>query len=282
MNISISSGGDGGIRTLDRPLQAYNGLANRRLQPLGHVSVSGRYARGRREPQAAVIYSTLSAKWGTLKRLGGGAEAWRKCDTRTDSGPRKAIPFALCCRDARCATTSRQKRSNLALRGSLLTCRIRFSAIERRDGFHHLTRFELGPQNRAFLHFSARGKMLFESARRRNRDRAELQFPEIERLIPSQDSISGTSISVEKRGTQPPSQCNGVQNGVLSKTLFITITYSEIFGSRACYLCNTYPKTDCLHAFEAVPLLRVQSASAIVTVRRRGASRGRPVSRCFA
>src|SRR5262245_11489171 len=34
------TGGDGGIRTLDRPLQAYNGLANRRLQPLGHVSGS--------------------------------------------------------------------------------------------------------------------------------------------------------------------------------------------------------------------------------------------------
>jgi hypothetical protein len=32
------SGGDGGIRTLDRALQPYNGLANRRLQPLGHVS----------------------------------------------------------------------------------------------------------------------------------------------------------------------------------------------------------------------------------------------------
>ena len=32
------NGGDGGIRTLDTPLQAYNGLANRRLQPLGHVS----------------------------------------------------------------------------------------------------------------------------------------------------------------------------------------------------------------------------------------------------
>ena len=27
-----------GIRTLDRALQPYNGLANRRLQPLGHVS----------------------------------------------------------------------------------------------------------------------------------------------------------------------------------------------------------------------------------------------------
>jgi hypothetical protein len=32
------AGGDGGIRTLDRALQPYNGLANRRLQPLGHVS----------------------------------------------------------------------------------------------------------------------------------------------------------------------------------------------------------------------------------------------------
>src|SRR5216683_7409936 len=34
----VQSGGDGGIRTLDRALQPYNGLANRRLQPLGHVS----------------------------------------------------------------------------------------------------------------------------------------------------------------------------------------------------------------------------------------------------
>jgi hypothetical protein len=30
--------GAGGIRTLDRALQPYNGLANRRLQPLGHSS----------------------------------------------------------------------------------------------------------------------------------------------------------------------------------------------------------------------------------------------------
>ena len=46
-NISILNhnvGGDGGIRTLDRPLQAYNGLANRRLQPLGHVSSNAGYA----------------------------------------------------------------------------------------------------------------------------------------------------------------------------------------------------------------------------------------------
>src|SRR2546430_15387956 len=32
-------GGAGGIRTLDRALQPYNGLANRRLQPLGHSSI---------------------------------------------------------------------------------------------------------------------------------------------------------------------------------------------------------------------------------------------------
>jgi hypothetical protein len=42
--ILLIFGGDGGIRTLDRPLQAYNGLANRRLQPLGHVSSNAGYA----------------------------------------------------------------------------------------------------------------------------------------------------------------------------------------------------------------------------------------------
>jgi hypothetical protein len=35
----VSDGGAGGIRTLDRALQPYNGLANRRLQPLGHSSM---------------------------------------------------------------------------------------------------------------------------------------------------------------------------------------------------------------------------------------------------
>ena len=33
-------GGERGIRTPGRALQPYNGLANRRLQPLGHLSVS--------------------------------------------------------------------------------------------------------------------------------------------------------------------------------------------------------------------------------------------------
>src|SRR5438270_1679722 len=32
------AGGEGGIRTPDRSVSPYNGLANRRLQPLGHLS----------------------------------------------------------------------------------------------------------------------------------------------------------------------------------------------------------------------------------------------------
>jgi hypothetical protein len=32
------NGGEGGIRTLDTGFGPYNGLANRRLQPLGHLS----------------------------------------------------------------------------------------------------------------------------------------------------------------------------------------------------------------------------------------------------
>ena len=55
-------GGDGGIRTLDRALQPYNGLANRRLQPLGHVSTRGRYARRSREPQAARFWAPQGAR----------------------------------------------------------------------------------------------------------------------------------------------------------------------------------------------------------------------------
>ena len=36
----IYFGGAGGIRTLDTAFQPYNGLANRRLQPLGHSSTN--------------------------------------------------------------------------------------------------------------------------------------------------------------------------------------------------------------------------------------------------
>ena len=50
-----SNGGDRGIRTLDRALQPYNGLANRRLQPLGHISVGPRYARPGAPSQGSLV-----------------------------------------------------------------------------------------------------------------------------------------------------------------------------------------------------------------------------------
>ena len=50
--ISMMIGGDGGIRTLDRALQPYNGLANRRLQPLGHISAARRDSRPPDMPDA--------------------------------------------------------------------------------------------------------------------------------------------------------------------------------------------------------------------------------------
>src|SRR5207302_5318632 len=51
--VKAEGGGAGGIRTLDRALQPYNGLANRRLQPLGHSSVRADMpdARARRKRQ---------------------------------------------------------------------------------------------------------------------------------------------------------------------------------------------------------------------------------------
>jgi hypothetical protein len=49
---SRAPGGDGGIRTLDRALQPYNGLANRRLQPLGHISAARRDSRPPDMPDA--------------------------------------------------------------------------------------------------------------------------------------------------------------------------------------------------------------------------------------
>jgi hypothetical protein len=68
-----------------------------------------------------------------------------------------------------------------------------------------------------------------------------------------------------------PSQTEQIKNRKQSKGLRLTL------GHGACYLCNTHPKTRRTKLFQAVPLLRVHFSSAIVSVRRRGASRGRPV-----
>ena len=62
--MAVGFGGAGGIRTLDRALQPYNGLANRRLQPLGHSSVSADMpdARASRKRQIELSRGHLQAR----------------------------------------------------------------------------------------------------------------------------------------------------------------------------------------------------------------------------
>ena len=67
------------------------------------------------------------------------------------------------------------------------------------------------------------------------------------------------------------------RNQAIEKYIDKTIAYEKRTITSACYLCNTHPKTVSPTASEAVPLLRVQKSSVIVMLRRRGASRGRPV-----
>jgi hypothetical protein len=80
--LSGGLGGDGGIRTLDRALQPYNGLANRRLQPLGHVSCTADM------PDAALSRKRQIASFFSLRRRCG-----RGCTRPPDSRglrPKKA------------------------------------------------------------------------------------------------------------------------------------------------------------------------------------------------
>lgn len=83
-----------------------------------------------------------------------------------------------------------------------------------------------------------------------------------------------------KRADRPGmvlSQRKLCSNGTNRKQRYGTKACEVISFKPACYLCNTHPKTGGLPPFEAVPLLRVQKCSVIVMLRRRGASRGRPV-----
>ena len=79
------AGGDGGIRTPDRGLGPYNGLANRRLQPLGHVSTAVMSSGGAAGVSIAVAGSQdpgtvlCTPAWsdGFQRRTGTGLDAWR-------------------------------------------------------------------------------------------------------------------------------------------------------------------------------------------------------------
>jgi hypothetical protein len=100
-------GGDGGIRTLDRALQPYNGLANRRLQPLGHISQS-RYARHGGEPQAPDFRPPNSRRFGASRSIGsktirapGGVGSRLCCASREEAArigdvARNLVNLSLC------------------------------------------------------------------------------------------------------------------------------------------------------------------------------------------
>jgi hypothetical protein len=62
-------GGAGGIRTLDRALQPYNGLANRRLQPLGHSSVTADMPEAEASRKRADSGRRIPGHLGTRGRL---------------------------------------------------------------------------------------------------------------------------------------------------------------------------------------------------------------------
>ena len=91
-------------------------------------------------------------------------------------------------------------------------------------------------------------------------------------------SIRRKSTSEERKSRAGAAHATiSVSNQAIDKSLYKTMACSESAITSACYLCNTHPKTDCGKPPEAVPLLRVQKSSVIVMLRRRGASRGRPV-----
>src|SRR5262249_62151027 len=94
MNTLENSGGEEGIRTLDTGFGPYNGLANRRLQPLGHLTANAKCTRNqdlRKAPpaQAAVFQSATLRIWPeklpSMAESPCGTTAPRSAETATDS-----------------------------------------------------------------------------------------------------------------------------------------------------------------------------------------------------
>jgi hypothetical protein len=63
------SGGEGGIRTLDTGFSPYNGLANRRLQPLGHLSGVG-FQQFNTRPSVYLVHSCVFRPRANLAKIG--------------------------------------------------------------------------------------------------------------------------------------------------------------------------------------------------------------------
>src|SRR5437588_12086704 len=79
------------------------------------------------------------------------------------------------------------------------------------------------------------------------------------------------------RPPTPAQRLNCDTIGTFSKSSLIPMAYHPCSITIACYLCNTFLKTARTGRLCVVLLLRVQNCSWMLIVRRRGASRGRPV-----
>jgi hypothetical protein len=165
----MRTGGDGGIRTLDRPLQAYNGLANRRLQPLGHVSVTvdmpdAGASRKRDISQyikSAVCAETRQAPGGTVSKLRHSRPP-RGRAANSRSLPARSGPISGMRNDV--TVSEGIIRDSLTVRAFPIGARCRVSSG-----------FKLALQDKTFLHFpsgeemadSGGAKWCFNSAQRR-------------------------------------------------------------------------------------------------------------------
>jgi hypothetical protein len=92
-------GGAGGIRTLDRALQPYNGLANRRLQPLGHSSVVADMPDTGASRKLQFLSAEFFAVW-AQRDVGSGSRsvmACYLCNILPKTAARQLPKLSLCC-----------------------------------------------------------------------------------------------------------------------------------------------------------------------------------------
>jgi hypothetical protein len=138
-------------------------------------------------------------------------------------------------------------------------------------------RFKLSLQDRTFSHVRPRGKLCAPINARSHRRSSKRAFERMQASDSRAGFVAGPVDLRRRTGAMAAFAMHAAANGTIPEYPFITKACVEILRRSACYLCNTHRKTGCTSPFEAVPLLRVQNASVIVTTRRRGASRGRPV-----
>jgi hypothetical protein len=92
--------------------------------------------------------------------------------------------------------------------------------------------------------------------------------------------VARFGLDATRRGGQAGSDAHMLvfgSRGTFSESTDKSVGYEQGSITVACYLCNTFLKTARTGSLCVVLLLRVQNCSGMLIVRRRGASRGRPV-----